>query len=91
MPDPLITDAWTLAVIGCEVEGVTLDACLIFVPPGTDMAEVVRIGGEARIPHPYLRGAPPLRVRRRAWCSGLTSIPTIRCARWTRCLLTLVN
>lgn len=57
MPEPLITDGWTLAVIGCEVEGVTLDACLIFVPPGTDMAEVLRIAGEAGIPHPYLRGA----------------------------------
>lgn len=57
MPDPLITDTWTLAVIGCEEEGVTLDACLIFVPPGTDMAEAIRLGGEAGIPHPYLRGA----------------------------------
>ncbi len=57
MPDPLITDAWTLAVIGCQEEGVTLDACLIFVPPGTDMAEVTRIAGEAGIPHPYVRGA----------------------------------
>lgn len=68
MPDPLITDGpapgstrgWTLAVIGCQEEGVTLDACLIFVPPGTDMAEVTRLAGEAGIPHPYLRGALPL-------------------------------
>ncbi|MCK6625499.1 MAG: hypothetical protein L6R45_10025 [Anaerolineae bacterium] len=57
MAKPVITDAWTLAVIGCETEGITLDACLIFVPPGTDMAEAVRIGGEAGIPHPYLRAA----------------------------------
>lgn len=57
MPDPLITDAWTLAVIGCQEEGVTLDACLIFVPPGTDMAEVTRLAGEVGIPHPYVRGA----------------------------------
>ncbi|MBE7474354.1 MAG: hypothetical protein HS114_34925 [Anaerolineales bacterium] len=65
MAEPGFTDApapgrsrgWTLAVIGCREEGVTLDACLIFVPPGTDIAEAVRIGGEAGIPHPYLRAA----------------------------------
>ncbi|MCL4301144.1 MAG: hypothetical protein KJ077_35760 [Anaerolineae bacterium] len=56
MPEPLVTGAWILAVIGCQKEGVTLDACLIFVPPGTDMAEVLRVAGEAGIPHPSVRG-----------------------------------
>ena len=57
MANPTVADAWILAVIGCQEEGVTLDACLIFVPPGTDMADVIRLAGEAGIPHPYLRGA----------------------------------
>ncbi|GIK40234.1 MAG: hypothetical protein BroJett011_40670 [Chloroflexota bacterium] len=56
-PAPGRSRGWTLAVIGCQEEGITLDACLIFVPPGTDMADVIRLGGEAGIPHSYLRGA----------------------------------
>jgi hypothetical protein len=56
-PAPGSTRGWTLAVIGCEKEGVTLDACLIFAPPHTPIEEILRIGGEAGIPHPYLRSA----------------------------------
>ncbi|MBE7553777.1 MAG: hypothetical protein HS126_22150 [Anaerolineales bacterium] len=55
-----ITDTWTLAVIGCEEEGVTLDACLIFVPPGTDMARSHPAGRRAGIPHlPWRPGVGP--------------------------------
>jgi hypothetical protein len=53
---------WTLVVIGCQVEGVTLDKALIIVPPGGDLDEAVRIAGEAGIPHPYLQAGWPLGI-----------------------------